>query len=145
MASGPEITRVVNEFENLFSAPAPKQSKASQQVSIPKSNCALFARLYISCQSRDGDLDEFFEHENQGCPPSLSNLGELRLSRKISELVECLQADVNLQSSMLTGINTIIIDAAGIVNMIKPGIERTFAGYAEEIIPPLYRSPALPC
>ena len=79
---------------HLFSTPAPKQSKASQQVSSLKSNCALFARLYISCQSRDGDLDEFFKHENQGCPPSLSNLGKLRLPRKKSELVECLQAEL---------------------------------------------------
>ena len=31
---------------------------------------------------------------------------------------------------MPTGINTIIIDAAATVNMIKPGVERTFAGYA---------------
>ena len=117
---------------HLFSTPAPKQSKASQQVSSLKSNCALFARLYISCQSRDGDLDEFFKHENQSCPPSLSNLGKLRLPRKKLELVECLQANVNLQSSMPTDINTIIIDAAAIVNMTKPGVEKTFSGYAEK-------------
>ena len=128
---------------HLFSTPAPKQSKASQQVSSIKSNCALFARLYISCQSRDGDLDEFFKHENQSCPPALSNLGKLRLPRKKSELVECLQANVNLQSSMPTDINTIIIDAAAIVNMIKPGVENTFAGYAEKSF--LYRSPASQC
>ena len=39
--------------KNLFSTPAPKQSKASQQVSSLKNNCALFARLYISCKSRE--------------------------------------------------------------------------------------------
>ena len=109
--------------------PVPKHSKASQQVSFLKSKTA---RLYISCQSRNGELDEFFKPENQGCPPSLSNLGKLRLPRKKLELVECLQTDVNLQSNMPTGINTIIIDAAAIVNMIKPGVERTFAGYAEK-------------
>jgi hypothetical protein len=124
----------------LFSTPTPKKSKASQQVSSLKSNCALFARLYISCQSRDGDLDEFFKHENQGCPPSLSNLGKLRLPRKKSELVECLQADVTLQSSMPTGINTIIIDAAAIVNMIKPGVEKTFTGYAEKSFLPFIKA-----
>ena len=55
---------------------------------------------------------------------------------KKSELVECLQADVNLQSSMPTGINTIIIDAAATVNMIKPGVEKAFAGYAEKLFLP---------
>ena len=43
-----------------FSTPSPKKCNTSQQVSSVKSNCALFARLYISCQARDGDLDEFF-------------------------------------------------------------------------------------
>ena len=128
---------------HLFSKPAPKQSKASQQVSSLKSNCALFARLYISCQSRDGDLDEFFKHENQGCPPSLSNLGKLRLPRKKSELAECRRADVNLQSSMPTGVYTIIIDAAAIVNMIKPGVEKTFAGYAEKSFLPFIEAQLL--
>ena len=33
---------------------------------------------------------------------------------------------------MPTGINSIIIDTATIVNMIKPGVERTFAGYGEK-------------
>ena len=33
---------------------------------------------------------------------------------------------------MPTGINTIIIDAAATVNMIKPGVEKAFAGYAEK-------------
>ena len=100
----------------------------------------MFARLYISCQSRDGDLDEFFKHENQGCPPSLSNLGKLRLPRKKSELVECLQDGVTLQSSMPTGINTIIIDAAAIVNMIKPGVEKTFTGYADKSFLPFIKA-----
>ncbi|CAH3181917.1 unnamed protein product [Porites evermanni] len=58
-----------------------------------KSDCALFARLYISCQTRDGDLDEFFKHENQGCPPSLLHLGKLRLPKKKYELTECLEAN----------------------------------------------------
>ena len=131
---------VKNNKLHLFSTPAPKQSKASRQVSSLKSNCALFARLYISCQSRDGDLDEFFKHENQGCPPSLSDLGKLHLPRKKSELVECLQADANLQSSMPTGINTIIIDTVAIVNMMKPEVEKTFAGYAEKSFLPFFEA-----
>jgi hypothetical protein len=125
---------------HLFSTPAPKKSKTSEQVSSLKSNCVLFARLYISCQSRDGDLDEFFKHENQGCPPSLSNLGKLRLPRKKSELVECLQDGVTLQSNMPTGINTIIIDAAVIVNMIKPRVEKTFTDYANKSFLPFIKA-----
>ena len=28
-----------------------------------KSDCTLFSSLYISCQTKDGDLDEFFKRE----------------------------------------------------------------------------------
>ncbi len=63
----------------LFSRPPPREkSKESLQVSSLKSNVSLFSRLYNACQSRDGDLDDFFRHENQPCPPSLSHFGKLR-------------------------------------------------------------------
>ena len=64
----------------LFRSPRQKEpSKDKQQISSLKSDCALFSRLFISCQTREGDLDDFFEHENQGCPPSISQNGKLRL------------------------------------------------------------------
>ena len=37
-----------------------------------KKNCQLFWQLCIACQVRDGNLDEFFSHENQTFPTSLS-------------------------------------------------------------------------
>ena len=59
----------------LFSSPPPKTlSKTKQQLSSVKSDCALFSRLYISCQTREGNLEDFFRHEYQACPPSLSFL-----------------------------------------------------------------------
>ena len=52
----------------LFSRPPQlEKTKASLQVSSLKSDCSLFSRLYIACQSRDGDLQDFFCHENQAC------------------------------------------------------------------------------
>ena len=57
----------------LFSRPPVKQKSTKQmQVSTLKSNCSLFSRLYIATQIRSGDLDDFFQHENQVCPPALS-------------------------------------------------------------------------
>ena len=47
-------------------------TKAAQQLLLLKRDCSLFSRLYISCQTRTGDSDEFFPHENQERPPSLS-------------------------------------------------------------------------
>ncbi len=63
---------------HLFSLPPVKgNSSKQQQISSLKNNCSLFSRLYIASQVRDGDLCEFFQHENQPCPPSLSQMGVL--------------------------------------------------------------------
>ena len=60
----------------LFSRPGTKASNQKTCLSALKDDCALFSRLYIACQSRDRDLDNFFMHENQPWPPSLSKPGE---------------------------------------------------------------------
>ena len=115
---------------SFFATSSQKSSKATQQLSSMKRDCSLFSRLYISCQTRNGDLDEFFKHENQGCPPSLSDQGNLRLPKKKSELTECLQALTVPQSQMPRNVNVVIIDGAAVVNMVTPKTERTFSGYA---------------
>ncbi len=80
----------------LFSRPPPrKKSKTAMQVSSLKSDVSLFSRLFIAGQSRDGTLEEFFHHENQVCPPLLSQFGKQRLGAK-SELLHCLESIVEL-------------------------------------------------
>ena len=48
------------------------QSKQQMQLAAVKSDSCLFSRLYIACQSRDGNLDQFFSRENQAAPTALS-------------------------------------------------------------------------
>ena len=62
-------------------------SKDKKQISSLKQNCSLFSLLCVSCQVRDGYLDEFFRHENQAYPPSLSQFGQLRRGSK-SDLLD---------------------------------------------------------
>ena len=50
----------------------------------------LFSRLYIVCQTRVGNLDELFSHENQASPPALSEGGRLRFGAK-SDLLACFE------------------------------------------------------
>ena len=67
----------------LFSRSSIKfPSRKNLQVQLLKNDCYLFSRLYISCQIRDGDMDQFFAHENQSAPPSLSVGGKLRNGKK---------------------------------------------------------------
>lgn len=92
---------------SLFTFSPPKEfCKTSQQLSSMRSDCALFARLYISCH---GDLDEFFKHENQGCPPSLSHLGKLRLPKKKYDLTECVEANTTRRTEVPSAFDATII------------------------------------
>ncbi len=53
-------------------------SKTRAKVTVLKQDCALFSRLYIACQSQDGNLQDFFRFENQPWPISLSQGDNLR-------------------------------------------------------------------
>ena len=45
-----------------------KLSNNMQKIVSLKNDCALFSGLYISCQTRQGNLEEFFQHENRCIP-----------------------------------------------------------------------------
>ncbi|KAK3702948.1 hypothetical protein QZH41_002861 [Actinostola sp. cb2023] len=67
----------------LFKRQKPKHiTKTSQKLSALTSDRFLFSRLDIASQQKDGDLEEFFMHENQPYPPSLSEFGSLRFGKK---------------------------------------------------------------
>jgi len=68
-----------------------QQQKAQKSsLTILRNGCSLFLRLYITCQTRKGDLPEFFRHENQPTSPSLSKLGDMRTGKK-ADLQKCLE------------------------------------------------------
>lgn len=113
----------------LFSRP--EESKASPQV---ENDSSLFSRLYIECQSRDGDLDDFFRHENQPCPPSLSHLGKLRQGTK-ADLLSCLAKRIQLAPSQ-PNTDVCILDGAAVVNFLKLRAAKTFDDYANEVFIP---------
>ena len=61
---------------SLFSQPVVREkSRVHQQIKSLKSDCSLFSRLYIASQLREGDIEEFFAHENHAYPPALSQMG----------------------------------------------------------------------
>lgn len=75
----------------LFRIPRQKEpSKKKQQISSLKSDCELFPRLFIACQTREENLNEFLQDEKQDCPPTISQNGILRLPGKKSGLIECI-------------------------------------------------------
>ncbi len=47
-------------------------SKGKLRTVSSNQECKLYASLYNACQSRDGDLDDFYALENHCFPPALS-------------------------------------------------------------------------
>ena len=66
--------------------PAKMQSKQKNQLAALKSDCGLFSRLYICCQTRHGDLYELFSHENHDVRSPLSTGGKLRVGIRFAIL-----------------------------------------------------------
>lgn len=118
----------------------PKQKSESSKSKLAnlKDDCNLFSRLFISCQSRQCDLQEFFEHENQKFPPSLSQNGSLNTGVK-SQLMSILETGHEMPNSVPT-VDSLVIDGASLVYSKQPGQSRTFDDYANDIILPHIKS-----
>ena len=117
-----------NSYENV-------QSKDKSKILQLKNDCSLFSRLYIACQNRDGNLEEFFKHENQPWPPSLADKGELRKGQK-SDLVKCLEALQTNITNEAPVVESVVVDGAVAVQMLKPGTARTFQEYIDTVFKP---------
>jgi hypothetical protein len=66
-------------------------SKGKMKIASLKDDCKLYASLYVACQSRSGDLADFFAHENHSYPPSISEYEKLRKCTK-SDFVSILES-----------------------------------------------------
>lgn len=139
--STPISETIKKNMLSLFSCPPRREkSKANLQVASLKNDCSLFSRLYIACQSRDGNLHEFFCHENQPWPPSLSENGKLRQGTK-SELTGCLESCLHVDARQdAPDIDVVILDGAVVVNFLKPVAVKTFDDYALKVFLPYVRS-----
>lgn len=90
---------------------------------------------------RQGNIEEFFAHENQAHPPSISKYGELRLGVK-SELLKSLENLSTVPTATASPVvDALLIDGAALVNMLKPsGACKTFSDYAELVYLPHIKS-----
>lgn len=110
----------------------PVPSSSQEKVSSLKDDCQLFSRLFISCQSRQCDLAEFFQHENQTAPASLSDSGRLHSCQK-SQLVNILETRI-VPSDSEPMAEVLVIDGSALINALPPRTSKTFDDYAREEI-----------
>ena len=120
----------------LYNNPSVKSHPMRQKFQLIslKNDCNLFSRLYISCQTRDGDLDTFFAHENQGTPPSLSIGGKLRQNTK-SDLLQCLKLEKK-QLSQAPNVDAMLLDSAAVVQTLNPVCAKTIQEYSDVVFTP---------
>lgn len=104
------------------------------KLAAARNDCNLFSRLYIACQTRSGDLDTFFAHENQPNPPSLSSNGTLRFGTK-SDLLACLEK-MEPSERQSPPVDVLVLDGAAIIQMLAPGQCKTFDDYAAKVVIP---------
>lgn len=62
--------------------------KPKTQVQSMKEDHFILKTIYFACQLREGNLQDFFRHENQPWPPSLSKGGNIRSENKADLLQE---------------------------------------------------------
>ena len=127
-----------NKF-SLFGEKAKRNpSKNAGKLKTAKQDTRLFARLYIGCQSRDGDLEDFFAHENQSSPPAISENGKLRSGTK-SDLIQCLMEEIDTED-VSPKPTCVILDDAVLVQMLRPKNCKTFKDYSTSMFLPHLKS-----
>lgn len=97
----------------------------------------------MTCQSREGNLDEIFKYENQACLPSLSDFGKLR-PRSKSDLVQCLEHDIEPTDKALE-MDAVLLVGAAVVNILRPNNTKTFDSYAQDIFLPFVEKCCAKC
>lgn len=115
----------------LISTQPLNSSKSKSALASIKNDCKLFPRLYIGCEACGGNIDDFFCHENQAWPPSLSEQDSIRFGNK-SDIITCIESSIPQLRDPPNNFNSIILDGAVIVHLVRPidGI-KTFKDYAE--------------
>ena len=128
-------TLVKNNLPLFSCPPLNTPSKQKLQLAALKKDHDLFSRLYLSCQTREGDLEQFFSHENQAVPPSLSQGGKLQLGNK-ADLMHCLEHMTETVNSSNPSESVILIDGVAVVHFLIPGKAKTFQDYASMVFIP---------
>ena len=82
-------------------------------------------------QSRSSDLDEFFSHEVQSYPPSLSDFGKLHLPSNKSDLLKCLEITDTADRPQIYDCK--VLDGAAIVHSLSTSGMVTFDEFADKV------------
>lgn len=122
----------------IFKVKAEKKvNKEKMKLAAANTDSNLFCKLFIACGARKGDVTEFFKHENNRYPPSLSEFGSLR--KPNDDLVMCLLKPKKIdqpyrsQSDSPETASALIMNALSHIQMVFPATPMTVKDYSEQI------------
>ncbi len=140
------ITEVIprNKFLGFRSLVSKRSSSQQSQIQSLKSDNRLFSEMYIATQQRQGDMTEFFSHENSCFPPALSKEGHLREGTK-SDLLECLQRMCDISGGGAPNVEAKVLDGSVIVQLLCPRGCKTFSDYARDVFLPYINNQLQQC
>jgi len=115
--------------------------KGSNKLGTAKANAALITKLFLSLQARpQADIDDFFRHENQREPPSLSYQGKL-ISGTKSALLACLPGMPDPGRSQASKeASVLVLDMAAVIRIVKPLRATVFGEYTHMHLLPFLES-----
>jgi hypothetical protein len=122
--------RIPKIHSKIFIIKEKKLSAQAMDLKSLKHDLTLFTRLFSVTQTRNLDLDKFFSHENQSCPPSLSVRGEMRTAKRKAELMEVLES-IAPPIAPPTSCDAVVFDGAAVIHSRSPQHGKTFQGYFE--------------
>ena len=108
-------------------------SKQGKKIKVLQNNVVLFGKLYISMQNCDGNLTEFFAHEIQSFPPSLSDFRKLHLLSTKSDLLGCFDCE---SSDPPSTCDCIVLDGVVVVHFLPTKAVNTFNVCADKVFVP---------
>ena len=106
-----------------------QRTTSSGLVSSLKSDSNFFSRLFVASQFRDGNLNDYFSHNNQPCPPPLATRGKLKLGTK-SDTVRCLEDAPEKQDDITPSIGVLLLDGPAMLCVLKHAASGTLREYA---------------
>lgn len=98
----------------------------------------LFCKLYIASQARKGNVFEFFNHENNKNPPSISEFGRPRKPTGADDILRCLSNEKTRSmtvcpTSVEVKATALIINASSIAQDLIPKTYMTVKDYSDYI------------
>lgn len=118
---------------------AKKVNKEKIKLDAANVDSNLFCKLFIASAARKGDIPQFFMHENNQYPPSLSENGSLRKSAVNDDLINCLYKNKKTDQPSRSKCDTpetataFVMNAIAHVQASPPTSVMTVKDYSEHI------------